>query len=299
VILVFGAGGQLGQELVRSAGRSQISLAAVDRARVDIADAASVRQSLKEIGPSVVVNAAAYTKVDQAENEPVEAERSNMRGPQVIADACALRAIPLIHISTDYVFDGQKAEPYVETDQVSPLGVYGRSKAAGEEVVRRVHQRHVILRTSWVYGEFGKNFLKTIVRLAQDRDELRVVADQFGTPTSTRELASAILQIAPRLINDMGVWGTYHFAGSGVTTWHRFAEAVVAAQMPLTGRSPTIQAITTAEYPTPARRPANSALDSAHFAKVFGFRARFWGEEVHDVAVAVAEAHQLNADKGI
>jgi dTDP-4-dehydrorhamnose reductase len=290
MILVFGGDGQLGRELARAAGRHAIPLAAIGRTRADIADRASVEQALNEIAPSLVVNAAAYTKVDLAEREIAAAERDNAAGPGILAAACAAADIPIIHLSTDYVFDGTKPGPYLETDTINPLGVYGRTKAAGEEAVRGTFANHLILRTAWVYGEFGSNFLKTIVRLARERDELRVVADQRGSPTSTRDLATAILHIASRLTAREPAWGTYHFTGTGITTWHDFAKRIVAAQALLTGHNPKVTAIATTDFPTAARRPANSALDSSRFEQMFGVRARPWDEEVDEITVAVVNA---------
>ena len=183
----------------------------------------------------------------------------------------------------------------MEDDPIAPINSYGRSKAAGERAVRGATPRYVILRSSWIYGEFGHNFLKTMLRLAATRDELRVVADQRGCPTSTRDLARAILDIAPRLVAGEGVSGTYHFAGSGVTTWHGFASRIVAAQTPLTGRAPRVTAITTAEFPTPARRPANSGLDCGRFERTFGFRGRPWTEEADAITSALVAAQSRAA----
>jgi dTDP-4-dehydrorhamnose reductase len=270
----------------------EIALTALTRAQSDISDQTAVAAALAEYRPSLVVNAAAYTNVDRAETETSAALNANAHGPAVLASACADVEIPLVHISTDYVFDGSKARAYQESDPINPINAYGHSKAAGEAAVRRLHSRHIILRTSWLYGEFGHNFLKTIVRLAQEREELRVVADQRGSPTSTRDLAAAILRIAPRLAMGEKVWKTYHFTGSGVTTWHGFASCIVAAQAPLTGRKPRVTAITTAEFPTPARRPANSELDYSLFEQTFGFRARAWAEEVTEITQAVVLAQQ-------
>jgi dTDP-4-dehydrorhamnose reductase len=185
------------------------------------------------------------------------------------------------------VFDGTKARAYRESDPINQINAYGHSKAVGEAAVRRAQPRYVILRTSWLYGEFGHNFLKTMVRLAQEREELRVVSDQRGSPTSTRDLADAILRIAPRLAKGKEVWDTYHFTGSGVTTWHGFASCIVAAQAPLTGRKPRVTAITTAEFPTAARRPANCELDCSRFEQTFGFRARPWSQESTEITQAV------------
>ncbi|VTZ23748.1 dTDP-4-dehydrorhamnose reductase [Methylocella tundrae] len=279
MILILGAGGQLGQELQRSASNKAVPHRAFSHAEVDIVDAGAVARALDATRPTVVVNAAAYTKVDLAEKEIEAARLGNEIGPGVIAGVCAAERTPLIHISTDYVFDGAKSAPYVESDPISPLGVYGRTKAAGEAAVREATDHHIILRTSWVYGEFGNNFLKTMLRLARERDELRVVADQRGCPTSTRDIADAILRIAPRIASDANLYGTYHFAGAGATTWHGFANRIVDAQAPITGRRPSVVAITSADYPTPARRPANSVFDCSLFERSFGFSAHPWSEE--------------------
>ena len=286
MILVFG-NGQLGQELARMAGERGMPLRVLARQDADIAERGAVTSALKRERPALVANAAAYTKVDQAETEIEAAERGNAIGPGVLAQACADAGIPLVHVSTDYVFDGAKQGAYVESDPIAPLGVYGRTKAAGEAAVRAALAEHVILRTSWVYGEFGHNFLKTMLRLARERDELRVVADQRGCPTSTRELASAILALAPRLVGREAVFGTYHFAGSGVTTWHGFASRIVAAQAPLSGRAPRVTAILAKDFPAVARRPATSVLDCAKFARVFGFAGRPWTEETDRIVRAL------------
>jgi dTDP-4-dehydrorhamnose reductase len=272
-----------------------IALTALPRAQADIADAGAVAAAMARVKPALVVNAAAYTRVDQAETEPEAARRGNEAGPAVLARACADAGVPLVHISTDYVFDGTKAGAYVESDPIAPLGVYGKTKAAGEAAVRDALPAHIILRTAWVYGAFGHNFLKTMLRLARERDELRVVADQRGCPTSTRDIAAAILHIAPRLAAREAAWGTYHFAGAGATTWHGFASRIVAAQAPLTGRKPRVVAITTADYPTPARRPANSELDSSLFARTFDFRAQPWEQETDATVRALAGAEQKAA----
>jgi dTDP-4-dehydrorhamnose reductase len=280
VILVFGGNGQLGQELSRAAAARAIRLRALAHAEADIADAAAIADVLGRLTPDLVVNAAAYTKVDLAESHGEEARQGNEVGPAMLASACAGADIPLVHVSTDYVFDGTKDGAYLESDPVRPLGVYGATKAAGEEAVRRAHKHHVILRTAWVYSEFGNNFLKTVLRLAEIRDELRIVADQHGSPTSAREIAAAVLHLAPLLLRDRGLAGTYHFTADGLTTWHGFASRVVAAAAPVTGRNPRVTAIGTADYPTPARRPANSQLDCRLFVEKFGFTPRCWTEGV-------------------
>jgi len=291
VILLFGGDGQLGREMVRASAARAVPLAALSRAQADITDRAAVGDAIERHDPSLVVNAAGYTKVDLAETEADAAHRANAVGPGILAAACAGAGVPLIHISTDYVFDGEKPGPYVEGDKIAPINVYGASKAAGEQAVRDATPLHAIIRTSWIYGEFGQNFLKTMIQLAAKNDELRVVADQRGCPTSTPDLADAILTIAPQLLGGKGVSGTYHFTGSGATTWHGFASRIVAAQAPLTGRAPRVTPITTAEFPRPARRPANSELDCSLIARVFGVRGRPWTEDADAITRAVVGAN--------
>jgi dTDP-4-dehydrorhamnose reductase len=292
VIVVFGGTGQLGGELTRAAAARHVALQALSRAEADIADAAAVAAALKRWRPDLVVNAAAYTNVDGAESHFAEARRANEIGPAVIAEACAQAGAAMVHISTDYVFDGGKDGAYRESDPVRPINAYGRSKAAGEDAVRRALDRHVILRTAWLYSAFGRNFLKTILQLAEARTELRIVADQHGSPTSARELAEAILHIAPRLAAEPRLSGTYHFTADGATTWCGFATCIVAAAAPITGHQPRLTPIKTADYPTPAQRPANSRLDCSLFAQTFGLTPRPWREGVEVTARAVAAASQ-------
>jgi dTDP-4-dehydrorhamnose reductase len=280
VILVFGGNGQLGRELSHAAALRGMPIETPSRNEVDIVDTAAVAEALSRIGPALVVNAAAYTKVDRAEANIEEARRANEIGPGVLARACADAHLPMVHVSTDYVFDGTKETAYREGDEICPIGVYGRTKAAGEAAVRNTLRRHIILRTAWIYSEFGHNFLKTIINLAATRDELRVVADQHGSPTSAHEIADAILRIAPRLSRGEDDWGTYHFTADGVTTWHGFASRIVEIQAPRTGRNPAVIPIKTADYPAAAVRPANSQLDCQLFARVFGFSARHWTDGV-------------------
>lgn len=275
MILVFGGNGQLGQELTRAAAARATVLRALSHAEADIADAAAVATALALWKPSLVVNAAAYTKVDLAETELEQSRHGNEIGPKVLAAACAGVGVPMVHISTDYVFDGSKDSAYLESDAVCPISAYGRSKAAGEEAVRRHLRDHVILRSAWVYSEFGHNFLKTVLRLAATREELRIVSDQHGSPTSAAELAEAVLNVAAALVHDRTLAGTYHFTAAGDTTWHGFASRVVAVA-PVTGRNPRVIPIGTADYPTAARRPANSLLDCRLFVKKFGFLPRHW-----------------------
>jgi len=280
VILVFGGNGQLGQELTRLAAARAIPMHALSHGEADIADSGEVAAALARWKPELLINAAAYTKVDLAETNAEEARKANEIGPGVLADACAASGIPMVHVSTDYVFDGSKPDPYRESDPVRPISVYGRSKAAGEDAVRGKLKHHVILRTAWVYSEFGNNFLKTVLRLAETRDELRIVADQHGSPTSAREAADAILHIVPAVLRDQKLSGTYHFTADGFTTWHGFASRVVEIAAPMTGRKPRVIPITTADYPTAATRPANSRLDCRLFVETFAFSPRHWTEGV-------------------
>ena len=292
MILVLGGNGQLGQELARAALEQAVRTKALSHLELDIAKNSEVAAVLAHVKPTLVVNAAAYTKVDLAETNVAEALRANEIGPAVLASACSDAHVPMIHISTDYVFDGTKLSAYLETDTVSPVSVYGRTKAGGEEAVRGTLERHVILRTSWVYSEFGHNFLKTILQLAASREILQVVADQRGAPTSAREIANAILRIAPFLLRGEDVSGTYQFTADGVTSWHGFASHAVAIQAPLTGRSPRVDAIKTADYATAAKRPANSQLDCRLFASTFGFSARHWTEGVDETTRALVISSQ-------
>lgn len=285
MILVFGRG-QVGEALAEQAAATGLPATVLSHGEADIADPVDVADAIDRTRPAFLVNAAAYTAVDKAESEPGAAHRANAEGPRVIAEAAARRGVPLLHISTDYVFDGTKVGAYVEDDPTAPLGVYGDTKLAGEKAVRATLPEHVILRTAWVYGRHGRNFLKTMMKLAGERPELRVVADQRGSPTSADDIAAAILRVAAAK-EGSARWGTYHFAGTGETTWHGFAARIVAEQAAVTGKRPEVVPITTAEYPTPARRPANSVLDSGRFAAAFGYRARPWEAETRRIVQAL------------
>ncbi|MGE5271302.1 MAG: dTDP-4-dehydrorhamnose reductase, partial [Thiohalocapsa sp.] len=243
-------------------------------------------------GGGGLVNAAAYTAVDRAESETDKAWAGNCTGPLNLAAVCEEAAIPLIHLSTDYVFDGSKQGAYREDDPVKPLGIYGQTKEAGERAVRGLAARHMILRTAWVYSAHGSNFVKTMLRLAADRPVLRVVADQVGSPTSAADIAAAIGTVIAAIAAGNTSWGTYHFAGAGAVSWHGFAEAIFEAARPWRGEPPRIEAITTAEYPTPARRPANSVLDCQRIGAAFRIVPRPWQQAV---AEAVAEIHRGSA----
>ena len=282
-LLVLGAGGQVGHELCRLAWPADYRVAAFDRAEIDITRQEAVAAAVDRERPDIVINAAAYTAVDRAESEHDAAWAGNCAGPRCVAVTCRSAGIPLIHISTDYVFDGSKKGPYREDDPVNPLGVYGHSKEAGDRAVREALVEHVILRTAWVYSAHGHNFLKTLLRVAAERPLLRVVADQIGSPTSAVDIAAAIAVIVQRLTAGDRAWGTYHFAGAGAVSWHGFAEAIFELAAPWRGAPPKVEAITTAEYPTPARRPANSVLDCSRIREAFGVVPRPWREALAEV----------------
>jgi len=277
-LAVIGSKGQLGWELRRRGESRGLDVIPLDLPDFDINDQLRVDKVLSRDGISLAINAAAYTAVDKAESEPEIAFAVNSEGPGHAARACARRNIPLIHISTDYVFDGNKGTPYLETDPVCPIGVYGESKAAGEKAVRDALENHVILRTSWLYSTHGNNFVKTILRLAKEREELRVVDDQYGSPTYAGDLAEAILSIAEQTRGrGPAPWGTYHYCGKGVTTWHEFAQKICEfGKLHAPMRVREIKAVSTPEYPTAARRPPYSVLDCAKIEKSFGVIRKPW-----------------------
>jgi len=280
-LAIVGAKGQVGWELVRRAPMFGHEVLAWDVDELDITDAAAVDRTLAASGADAVINAAAYTAVDRAEQEPTLAFAVNHDGPVHLATACARLNIPLLHISTDYVFDGTKTNPYTEDDPAAPLGVYGQSKWEGDEAVRRLLPRHQILRVSWVFGIHGHNFVKTILRLAREREELRVVADQHGCPTYAGDIADVLLELAGRVgeIDANDTWGVYHYCGEPATTWHGFASAIVErARLDEKLKVRTVTPITTADYPTPAARPANSVLDCARLTARFGIHPALWRE---------------------
>ncbi|MEQ1514403.1 MAG: dTDP-4-dehydrorhamnose reductase [Lysobacteraceae bacterium] len=283
-ILLFGANGQVGHELRRSLEPLGEIVATTrsgvldDGARCEIADfdvPDALPALIDRIAPDVVVNAAAYTAVDRAESDRDAAFRANAEAPQRIAEACAARDALLVHYSTDYVFDGTGNRPYREDDPTCPLGVYGESKLAGELAIQASGARHMIFRTAWVYASHGKNFMRTMLRLAAERDELRVVADQVGTPTPAALIADVTAAVLARPYDRSGVW---HLTASGETTWHGFAEAIVAAAHARgqIARLPRVVPIATADYPTPAKRPAYSRLDISRIEADFAIILPDW-----------------------
>jgi dTDP-4-dehydrorhamnose reductase len=248
----------------------------IGRPELDLASGIDLTPVLAGARPDAIVNAAAYTAVDRAEQEPELAMAVNRDGAAAVARAAVTLNVPLIHISTDYVFSGEKDTPYEESDPTGPLGVYGQSKLAGEEEVRRLAPVHVILRTSWVYSPFGSNFVKTMLRLAATRPRISVVADQIGNPTSALDLADAVILAARQIVAAPDKAGTYHAAGSGESSWAEFAEHVFSESRRLGGPFAAVDPIRTSDYPTAARRPRNSRLDSKKFSVVFGQQLPLW-----------------------
>jgi len=284
-LVVTGREGQVAASLVEVArARADVEVVAIGRPALDLARPDTVFAALDAARPDIVVSAAAYTAVDQAEDEKELAFAVNATGAGKVAEAAARLGVPVIHLSTDYVFDGTKDGAYVETDSTAPLGVYGASKLAGEEAVAAANPRHLILRTAWVYSPFGKNFVKTMLRLSADRDEISVVADQWGNPTSALDIAGAILHAAVVLGRHKdNVFGVYHLAGTGQTNWSGFARHILQTSQALGGPHARIRDIASADYPTKARRPVNSRLSSAKFAVAFGWTSPEWRESTEVV----------------
>jgi dTDP-4-dehydrorhamnose reductase len=282
-MLVTGSEGQVARALAERGPGQGIAVTLIGRPALDLADPASVHDALRQTGGDVVVNAAAYTAVDQAEMEPDLASAINDRGAGAVAEAAAALGIPVIQLSTDYVFDGSAERPYSETDPVAPLGTYGRSKLAGERAVAAANANHAILRTAWVYSPFGKNFVKTMLRLAQDREEVAVVADQHGSPTGALDIADGIIAVGRNLLErpgDASLRGVFHMTGAGETNWAGFASDIFAASARLGGPGARVRPIATADYPTPAKRPANSRLDCTKLASVHGVSLPSWQPSV-------------------
>jgi dTDP-4-dehydrorhamnose reductase len=281
-VLIVGNKGQLGWALERQATINGISTEGADLPELDMTNQEAVKRLVGKDRFSVVVNAAAYTAVDKAESDVDTAFAVNRDGAAYLAEACRENNIPLIHISTDYVFNGTSTVPYKPEDPIDPLGVYGRSKAEGETAIREILPQHVIIRTAWLYGIHGNNFVKTMIRLAKERTELRVVNDQRGCPTFAGDLAEAIMDIIDRYTNEGALnWGTYHYCNSGETTWYVFAEKAIALSSEYEKMAmDKITPISTDEYPTPAPRPAFSALDCNSISSIFGVSIYTWEESL-------------------
>ena len=281
-ILLTGINGQVGHALQAELG--EYALISLTRDQLDLSNIDQIRQVVRELKPDLIINPAAYTAVDKAESEPELAHAINALAPQVLAEEAARLDAALIHFSTDYVFDGTKLGAYEETDAVNPISVYGKTKLAGEDAIRVVGLPHLILRTSWVYGVYGKNFLKTIIRLATERESLNIVADQIGAPTSSESIADALVKLVnvwnP---NQSDLTGIYHLTNSNTTSWHGFSSEIIRQYTKLAVshhwtalKLQEIAAITTADYPTPAVRPANFVLNNAKLFEQFGIKLPTW-----------------------
>lgn len=276
-LLVFGGRGQVGHAIGGLLPPDGWRLVMVGRGEADITRIDEVKRLVGKIEPAVIVNAAAFTAVDDAESQPEAADRVNQLGAAIVAGTAHQAGAPIIHLSTDYVFDGERSQPLRESDPVRPLSVYGTTKEAGERAVRRANARHVILRTSWVFGTHGKNFVKTMLKLGAERPSLRIVADQYGCPTAATDLAQAIWTIAIQLGSPaLGSFGTFHFAGHGVTTWFDFAGRIFDDLVLRGHQTPKLEPIPTHAYPTPARRPAYSVLDCDKIRTVYGIVPPSW-----------------------
>jgi dTDP-4-dehydrorhamnose reductase len=277
-IAVTGTKGQIVQSLLSRCDKPGLDVLTVGRPKMDLADPVSVTSALEAVRPDIVVSAAAYTAVDRAESEVETAFALNAAGAEAVAMAAKGLGIPIVHISTDYVFNGKKLSPYVETDETDPISVYGRSKLEGERLVAAANANHAILRTAWVYSPYGANFLRTMLRLSQTGDRLRVVGDQRGCPTSGLDIADAIMAISIRMLadSDAELRGVFHLTGSGVATWAEFAEDILSRSQALGGRTVSVEHIATSEYATSAQRPANSLLSGAKLAAAYGITLPEW-----------------------
>jgi dTDP-4-dehydrorhamnose reductase len=280
-ILVAGASGQVATCLAMLGGsEADHQLTCLGRPALDITQEHQVFEIMSRHRPQIIVNASAYTDVERAEDEPEAAMAVNAHGVSHLAKAADRLKIPLIHISTDYVFSGDKETPYIETDQVGPINAYGRSKLAGELAIQSTLENYIILRSSWVYSPFGKNFMKTMMSLFQTRDQLNVVADQIGNPTSAWDIARTILDLCSARANGNQSSGLYHLAGSGTTSWHGFATAISELSKLAGGRDVAINPIASSAYPTKARRPRNSALDTRKIESDFGIHLPLWQDSL-------------------
>ena len=283
--LITGAKGQVGYCLTQQL-QGKHEILAVDRDELDITDQSAVKNAVENFRPDVIINAAAHTAVDRAETEIELSEAINVKGPQYLAEAAKNVGAAILHISTDYVFDGQREGKYKETDATDPQGVYGKTKLEGEQAVAKENDKFIVLRTAWVFGEHGNNFVKTMLRLAKTRDTLGVVADQIGGPTYAGDIAASLIQIAEKIIAGEDVqYGIYHFTGEPYVSWCDFAKAIFdeAVSQNVLEKALLVNAITTADYPTPAKRPANSCLDLTKIQQVFGIQASDWKKALKNI----------------
>ena len=287
-ILITGAYGQVGDQLAQQAQSCGWNVLAVDRDILDITNKHDVDSFIFSHKPDVVINAAAHTAVDKAETEVDVSYAINRDGPKYLAEAAAAIGATILHISTDYVFSGDKEGTYAESDSVAPQGVYGASKLAGEEAVIAANTKHIILRTAWVFGEHGNNFVKTMLRLGLQRDQLGIVSDQFGGPTYAGDIAAALLTIADKAViaPETIKWGIYHFAGYPHVSWHQFAQAIFdkAVEHNILPKTPKLNALTTTDYPTPAKRPANSRLNCDKIFAEFNIQPSNWLQALSNIS---------------
>jgi dTDP-4-dehydrorhamnose reductase len=297
-VLIFGKSGQVARELGALKWPAGWVVAFRERLECDLASGGAAARAISHFKPALVINAAAYTAVDKAETDRALARAVNEEAPGEMALAARVEGAKLIHISTDYVFDGKAKQPYKETDACRPLGVYGATKLAGEILVRKSLPEHVILRTSWVFSPYGKNFMRTMLRLGETQREVAVVGDQQGGPTAAADIAAAIFKIASGIAAGKADWGVFHFTGAPVTTWHDFAAAIFREAAARGLRTPkTVKRITTAEYPTPARRPANSALDCGAILKAWGIAQPSWEAALKNSLDVLTQGQQAGRQK--
>jgi dTDP-4-dehydrorhamnose reductase len=291
-LLVFGSGGQLGFELMRAELPDGLERTGLDRNALDVTDEEAVARAVRDYYPDVVVNAAAYTDVDGAEDDREVAFALNTHAPGRIAEICQDAGVAVIHFSTDYVFDGAKDGAYGEDDEARPASIYGQSKLEGETAVRTALDHHLIIRTSWMFGVQGQNFVKTILRLAAEKDRLLMVDDQISCPTAAKNLAWAVITVAGR-IGDGTPWGTYNFAGEGAASWYDFAVAVLDSASTWLTKRPGVEPIIMADYPTPAPRPRNTVMDCNRIARKFAIEPAPWRDGLRDVVEELAERGEI------
>lgn len=284
-ILLFGNLGQIGQEIEKLAISNNTKVTGFDIKDLDISNTIQLAQAFENNTDSVlVINAAAYTNVEKAEEEPEKAYQINCQGAQNLAMFCRQYNLPLLHISTDYVFSGEKIGPYAETDTIGPLGIYGKTKSAGDQAIENIWQKHIILRVSWVFGRYGNNFVKTMLRLAQERETLNVVADQFGCPTSAADIARVLLEIAEQIAQGKEKWGTYNYCNHPVTTWYDFAVKIIElGRGRFQLKAKQLNKTTTEMFPTKAKRPKNSELLVAKIIEDYGVTRKDWESYLVDM----------------
>ncbi len=287
-ILLTGGSGQVGSCLQSLSWPDHMAIDAPDSTAFNMADTAVMQTYMDSNVFGAIINCGAYTAVDKAESEPELAHAINGAAPGLLANHAARHDIPMLHVSTDYVFDGTKTAPYAEDDNVGPLGIYGQSKLAGEEAVRASNAQAIIVRTAWVLSPHGHNFLKTMVRLGADRDALSIVADQYGNPTSAHDIAQTLQSLLSAMQANRQARGTYHFVNAGDTSWHGLAEHIFKRVAEKGGNAPALNAITTSEYPTPAQRPANSRLATDKITRDFAITPRSWHAAVDEILEGLA-----------